>query len=106
MLNVILRNPLGIGFNGLVLDAEIYNYAFYFFHPLLYLGWIVFFLYFYLIFLLYKNFDKNSMQYRIILYFTIYFSTILMLFPYMTYFTFTSIFILSFQLYNKKFIII
>ena len=105
MLFTILKNPLGIGFNGLVLDAEIYNYAFYFLHPILYLGWIVVFLYYYLGYILYKNFDKSSLQYRINFHFILYFMFVLILFPYMTYFTFTSIFIITFQVLKKKIII-
>jgi hypothetical protein len=105
MLIYIIKNPLGIGFNGLVLDSEIYNYAYYIFHPLLYLGWSIFILYFYLFFLLYKYFNKDSIQYRIIIHFIIYYFAILILFPYMTYFTFTSVFMLFFMLIKKKVII-
>lgn len=105
MLFMIIKNPFGIGFNGLVLNAEIYNYAFYFLHPILYLGWLVILIYFYLGYLLYKYFDKTSVQYRINFQFVLYFMFVLLLFPYMTYFTFTSVFILSFQVLNKNILI-
>ena len=105
MLFAVIKNPFGLGFNGLLADGEIYNYAYYFFHPILYIGWSIFIVYFYLFYLLYKNFNKNSLYFRILFHFITYFSIILILFPYMTYFTFTSIFLLSFQLLNRKIII-
>ncbi len=105
MLFAIVLNPLGLGFNGLLGDGEIYNYAYYFLHPILYLGWVIVIVYVYLLLLIIKNFNKHSTQFRIIFHFIIYFTTILILFPYMTYFTFTSIFLLCFQLLNKNIII-
>jgi len=105
MLFFIAKNPLGLGFNGQLGDGEIYNYAYYFLHPILYLGWIIILSYFYLLFFIIKNFDNKSIQFRILFHFIVYFTTILILFPYMTYFTFTSIFLLTFSLLNKKIII-
>lgn len=100
MLYVIAINPLGIGFSGLVLDAEVYNYAFYFLHPILYLGWSVLFVYWILYKKIYMIFKKAriNLKDRILFFCILYFFLILTFFPYMNYFTFLSILICLFQL--------
>lgn len=100
MLISIVKNPLGIGFSGLVADAEVYNYAFYLLHPLLYLGMPFFFIYYVLykrIFNIYKK-AIFSIKDRILIFCILYFLVILIFFPYMNYFTFLSILIFLVQL--------
>ncbi len=100
LLISIAENPFGIGFSGLVADAEVYNYAFYFLHPLLYLGMPFFFIYYVLykkIFNIYKK-AVFSIKDRILIFCILYFLVILIFFPYMNYFTFLSILIFLVQL--------
>jgi hypothetical protein len=102
MLISIVKNPVGMGFSGLVADAEVYNYAFYFLHPLLYLGMPFLFIYY----VLYKRFFNIykkalfSIKDRILIFCILYFLIILIFFPYMNYFTFLSILIFLIQLSN------
>jgi hypothetical protein len=100
MLISIVKNPLGIGFSGLVADAEVYNYAFYFLHPLLYLGMPFFFIYYVLYKRIYNIYKKAifSIKDRILIFCILYFLVILIFFPYMNYFTFLSILIFLVQL--------
>ncbi|BFG70365.1 hypothetical protein KACHI17_12460 [Sediminibacterium sp. KACHI17] len=100
MMYMLITNPLGIGFSGLVKDAEVYNYAFYFLHPILYLGWLIGLAYFLIgkrMIIIYKN-AKTSLKDRILIFCLFYFCMILTFFPYMNYFTFMSIFICLLQL--------
>lgn len=104
MFSSIVSNPLGIGFSGIVGDNQVYNYAFYFLHPLLYLGLPLLFIYYILlrrILIIYKRalFSKKN---RILIFCILYFSVTLLFFPYMNYFTFSSIFIFLLQLSNVE----
>jgi hypothetical protein len=102
MLISIITNPLGIGFSGLVDNAEVYNYAFYFLHPILYLGMPLFFVYFILFKRVLSIYKKAflCLKNRILIFCIFYFTVTLLFFPYMNYFTFSSIFIFLIQLSN------
>ena len=100
----ILLNPLGAGFNHEILGNRVYNYGYFMLHPIIYLGWITIPIYYKLIIITMKtflNFNKN-LNYTIFTYILLYLLLIFIFFPYMTYFTFASIFILIIYLSNLK----
>jgi hypothetical protein len=100
MLITIIEHPFGIGFNGALPDGPIYLFAYYILHPFLYIGWffIIPLFYYYKRVINILKFIKNSIKYRIIIIALNYFFIVLVFFPYMTYFTFTSIIILLFSI--------
>lgn len=84
--------PFGKGFNKEIDGSQIYNYAIYPLHPILYLGWICFIGYLWMA-ARFRNLwkrSKYSMSARVSVFLLLYFAVILVLFPYMTYFTFLS----------------
>lgn len=100
MVYSIISNPFGIGFSGLVKGSEVYNYAFYFLHPLLYLG-ISFSLIYFIILkrvLVIFKLGFSDLKNRILLFCLSYFFVILVFFPYMNYFTFLSVMLLLIQI--------
>jgi len=107
MIIEILKSPLGIGFNGSLVDGPVYLFAYYFLHPILYLGWIFVFalVYYYKRFIILMKGVKKNYQYRIIFIAINYFFIVLVFFPYMSYFTFTSIIVLLFSISRTKIMI-
>lgn len=92
--------PFGMGFSGLIDGAEIYNYAFYFLHPILYLGLPFILVYIVLFRRILKIYERGAfcLKNRVLFLSIVYFSMTLVFFPYMNYFTFTSVFIFLIQL--------
>ena len=105
LVSGIILNPFGIGFSGLIKDAEIYAYAFYFLHPILYLGWFVLFYYFIFLKKIRSIFlkAKTSFTNRILFISIVYFIFIIIFFPYMNYFTFLSVLVFLVQMSNVQF---
>ena len=100
MILEILTNPMGIGFNGSLIDGPVYLFAYYLLHPILYLGWFfIFVLYYYnkRYISIFKSIKINN-QNRLIYISINYFLIVLVFFPYMSYFTFTSIIVLLFSI--------
>ncbi len=104
MIYEIIKNPFGMGFNGVLNSNPIYNYAYYHLQILMYLGWFII----PFIIIIYKkiifNLLKNT-QIRIWNYIIVYLSIIMIFFPYCSYFSITSLFIFSYYFSTKNFIL-
>jgi len=92
LLAEVLLTPEGKGFNQEVEGSQIYNYAMYPLHPVLYLGWVAVIGYLWVLVRFRELWRQATHSYaaRVSVFLLLYYAVILVLFPYMTYFTFLS----------------